>query len=57
MHVHLAVRPEPDSAERIMLPLFLAHGIVGVRDMGGPLDRVLALRDRVARASSPARES
>jgi imidazolonepropionase-like amidohydrolase len=49
MHVHLAARPEPELAERIMLPLFLAHGIVGVRDMGGPLDRVLSLRDRVAR--------
>jgi hypothetical protein len=47
MHVHLAVRPEPDLAERIMLPLFLAHGIVGVRDMGGPLERVIPLRERV----------
>ena len=49
MHVHLAVRPEPELAERIMLPAFLAYGIVGVRDMGGPLERVLSLRDRVAR--------
>jgi imidazolonepropionase-like amidohydrolase len=49
MHVHLAVRPEPELAERIVLPLFLAHGIVGVRDMGGPLERLLALRDRVKR--------
>ena len=47
MHVHLAVRPEPELAERTMLPLFLANGVVGVRDMGGPLDRVLSLRDRV----------
>jgi imidazolonepropionase-like amidohydrolase len=47
MHVHLAVRPEPQLAERIMLPLFLAHGIVGVRDMGGPLERVLPLREQV----------
>jgi imidazolonepropionase-like amidohydrolase len=47
MHVHLAVRPEPELAERTMLPLFLAHGIVGVRDMGGPLERVLPLRERV----------
>ena len=47
MHVHLAVRPEPELAERTMLPLFLASGVVGVRDMGGPLDRVLSLRDRV----------
>lgn len=47
MHVHLATNPEPDFAERKMLPQFLAHGVVGVRDMGGPLERVLALRDRV----------
>lgn len=49
MHVHLAVRPEPLLAEQTMLPMFLAHGVVGVRDMGGPLERVLELRARVAR--------
>ncbi len=49
MHVHLAARPEPELAEKTMLPMFLSHGIVGVRDMGGPLERVLSLRDRVAR--------
>jgi imidazolonepropionase-like amidohydrolase len=49
MHVHLAVRPEPALAERTMFPMFLAYGIVGIRDMGGPLERVLALRDRVRR--------
>jgi hypothetical protein len=49
MHVHLATRPEPELAEQTMLPMFLSHGIVGVRDMGGPLERVLALRDRVER--------
>ena len=51
MHVHLATSPEPLFAERIMLPLFLAHGVVGVRDMGGPLERVLALRDRVSKGA------
>lgn len=49
MHVHLATRPEPELAEKMILPLLLAHGVVGVRDMGGPLDRVLDLRSRVAR--------
>lgn len=44
MHVHLATRPEPRLAEDIALPLLLAHGVVGARDMGGPLERVLALR-------------
>jgi imidazolonepropionase-like amidohydrolase len=49
MHVHLATRPEPELAEKTMMPMFLSHGIVGVRDMGGPLERVLDLRDRVER--------
>lgn len=48
MHVHLAMRPEPGLAEQMILPLLLTHGIVGVRDMGGPLDRVLALKAAVA---------
>ena len=48
MHVHLATRPESELAERIMLPLFLANGVVGVRDMGGRLERVLELREKVA---------
>ena len=51
MHVHLATRPEAELAEKIMLPLFLANGIVGVRDMGGPLDRVLAIRDAVKKGT------
>jgi hypothetical protein len=53
MHVHLAARPEPELAERIMLPLFLASGVVGVRDMGGPAGRVVALRDRVRSGAIP----
>ena len=47
MHAHLAVRPDPALAEQVMLPLFLANGIVGVRDMGGPLERVLTIRDGI----------
>ena len=47
MHVHLSTRPEPQLAERVMLPAFLAYGVIGVRDMGGPLARVLELRDQV----------
>jgi imidazolonepropionase-like amidohydrolase len=48
MHIHLATRPEASVAERIILPLLLAHGVVGVRDMGGPAERVIALRAKVA---------
>ncbi|MEO5896179.1 MAG: amidohydrolase family protein [Vicinamibacterales bacterium] len=49
MHVHLATRPEPELAEKTLMPMFLSHGVVGVRDMGGPLERVVALRDRAER--------
>ena len=51
MHVHLSTRPEPQLAERIMLPAFLSYGIVGVRDMGGPLTRVLEIREQVNRGA------
>ena len=53
MHVHLATRPEPMIAEQMMLPLFLAHGIVGVRDMGGPLERLVDLRSQVSGGQLP----
>jgi hypothetical protein len=53
MHAHLATRSEPSLAERVMFPLFLAHGVIGVRDMGGPLDRVLALRAAAASLDAP----
>jgi hypothetical protein len=48
MHVHLGMRPEPRIAEGMILPSLLAHGIVGVRDMGGPLESVPALRAAAA---------
>ncbi len=46
-HLHLAVRPEPELAEKVALPLLLAHGVVAARDMGAPLERALALRAAV----------
>ena len=39
MHVHLS--------RREYLPLYLAHGITGVRDMGGDFDQVRTWRDQV----------
>lgn len=41
MHVHLSHLP----AE--MLPLFLANGVLGVRDMGGEVEQVLRWREQV----------
>jgi imidazolonepropionase-like amidohydrolase len=51
MHVHVAFT---NNAERnqttsaLMLPLLIANGVTGVRDMGSNLDAVLATRDAVA---------
>jgi imidazolonepropionase-like amidohydrolase len=43
MHVHLAgVNADPSWSKQVLLPLLLASGIVGVRDMGGDLDALLA---------------
>jgi imidazolonepropionase-like amidohydrolase len=43
MHVHIAgLNADPSWSKQVLLPLLLAHGIVGVRDMGGDLDVLLA---------------
>ena len=51
MHVHVAFTNDPariQSTSALMLPLFVANGITGVRDMGSNLDAVLATREAVA---------
>jgi imidazolonepropionase-like amidohydrolase len=43
MHVHIAgVTADPSWSKQILLPLLLANGITGVRDMGGDLDALLS---------------
>jgi len=43
MHVHLAgVSADPAWSKDVLLPLLLANGITGVRDMGGDLDVLLS---------------
>jgi imidazolonepropionase-like amidohydrolase len=43
MHVHLAgVSADPSWSKDTLLPLLLANGITGVRDMGGDLDVLLS---------------
>jgi imidazolonepropionase-like amidohydrolase len=43
MHVHLAgVTADPSWGKQILLPLLIANGITGVRDMGGDLDALLS---------------
>ena len=44
MHLHLAAVPEMD-ADRV-LTLLLVNGVTSVRDTGGPLEKVLAIRKR-----------
>jgi len=47
MHVHLTGAGEPSGSRNFMLPLLVAHGITTVRDMGGAVDQLTALRQEV----------
>ena len=43
MHVHIAgLNADPAWSKNVLLPLLIANGITGVRDMGGDLDVLLA---------------
>lgn len=44
MHIHLTGAGEPTGSRDFMLPLLVAHGITTVRDMGGAVDQLTALR-------------
>ncbi len=48
MHVHTAARPESDLSSRSLLAMYLAYGVVGVRDMGGDWSRLAPLRKGLA---------
>ena len=47
MHVHSAGGPAPPWDENVILPLYVANGITGIRDMGGDLDLLKARRARI----------
>jgi imidazolonepropionase-like amidohydrolase len=52
MHVHLAgINADPVWSKQVLLPLLLANGITGVRDMGGDLDALLAWKRGVESGS------
>lgn len=52
MHVHLAgVNADPVWSKQVLLPLLLANGIVGVRDMGGDLNALLAWQREISSGS------
>ena len=48
MHTHVYFDSTAADGTDLILPLFLANGVTGVRDMGSALDAVLQARDRIA---------
>lgn len=48
MHTHVYFDSTAADGTDLVLPLFLANGITGVRDMGSKLDTVLEARDQIA---------
>ena len=48
MHVHLVQDVPAEYTERVLMPLMIANGVTGARDMGGNLGQLKALRERVA---------
>ena len=51
MHVHTAYGDWFPDAREVALPLFVANGVTGVRDMGGDLDSLLEWRRDIAQGS------
>jgi len=51
MHVHTAFGDWFPGARDIALPLFVANGVTGVRDMGGDLEVLLEWRQAIARGT------
>jgi imidazolonepropionase-like amidohydrolase len=47
MHTHVYFDSTAADGTDLVLPLFLANGITGIRDMGSKLDDVLEARDRI----------
>ena len=48
MHTHVYFDSTANDGTDLVLPLFLANGITGVRDMGSALDPILHARDEIA---------
>ena len=48
MHVHIAgLNADPAWSKQVLLPLLLANGVTGVRDMGGDLDTLLTWKREI----------
>src|SRR6202035_3601139 len=48
MHTHVYFDSTANDGTDLVLPLFLANGITGIRDMGSALDPVLHAREEIA---------
>jgi imidazolonepropionase-like amidohydrolase len=48
MHTHVYFDATAGDGTDLILPLFLANGVTGIRDMGSELDTVLEARDQIA---------
>ena len=48
MHLHLTNQPNQELSRDWSLPLLVAYGVVGVRDMGGDWQRIQQLRNDIA---------
>ena len=48
MHTHVYFDGTANDGTDLILPLFLANGVTGIRDMGSALDPVLKARDDIA---------
>jgi imidazolonepropionase-like amidohydrolase len=48
MHVHIAgLNADPAWSKQVLLPLLVANGVTGVRDMGGDLDTLLTWKREI----------
>lgn len=47
MHAHSAGGPAKPWSEKVILPLYIANGITGIRDMGGDLELLEDRRSRI----------
>lgn len=48
MHVHVMFGDWIPGSKEVSLPLFVANGVTGIRDMGGDLDTLLAWRKEIS---------
>jgi imidazolonepropionase-like amidohydrolase len=48
MHVHIAgLNADPAWSKQVLLPLLLANGVTGIRDMGGDLEELLTWKHEI----------